>query len=68
MKLYKLFLIAITLYAGAATAAQDYFSMSYIQGEGDVRGVKVAYQYALDYQIEGFEELEIYPRSQCQLF
>lgn len=68
MKLYKLFLIAITLYAGAATAAQDYFSMSYIQGEGDVRGIKVAYQNALDYQIEGFEELEIYLEANANFF
>lgn len=68
MKLYKLFLTAIVLQTDAATAAQDYFSLSYIQGEGDVRGVKAAYQYALDYQIKGFEELEIYLEANANFF
>ncbi|WP_017446938.1 acyloxyacyl hydrolase [Gayadomonas joobiniege] len=58
-KLLAIFFIFV-LVPNLVKAGDHAASAAYIQGEGDVQGIKLAYQYYPDYQIEALPLLELY--------
>ncbi len=64
-KLIPTLLIAVSLVLslGQANAKQQSISVDYIHGEGDVSGIKVAYQYRVDWLESWSKELGLYFES-----
>lgn len=59
LKSLVVFLLLVSVMA-QAKAGEQAVSAAYIQGEGDVQGIKLAYQYYPDYKIEALPLVELY--------
>lgn len=55
--------VSLVLSTGQANAKQQSISVDYIHGEGDVSGIKVAYQYRVDWLESWSDKLGLYFES-----
>lgn len=64
MSLNQLFVLICTLVASSYSLAKDWsYSVDYIQGEGDVQGVKLAVQYHTDWLKQYSDKWHLYFES-----